>query len=110
MDPFVVIEYRGIKYKTGVIQGGGKKPIWNDRFELEVPNMQERLKISCFDEDIFVHDLVGEASVEVSLLCTIQTTRKWLPLKYEKKKSGMILLETKYSPPLERWPELSHNY
>jgi Ca2+-dependent lipid-binding protein len=104
MDPFVVIEHKGVKYKTCVIQGGGKKPIWNDTFEIPVPNLDDKLKVYCYDEDVFNHDLVGEAMVTISLLCTLQPSRKWLPLKYGKTKSGMILLETKYTPPLDRWP------
>lgn len=34
MDPFVQIEYKGIKNKTKTIDGGGTKPIWNDTFEI----------------------------------------------------------------------------
>jgi Ca2+-dependent lipid-binding protein len=80
MDPFVVIEYHGTKYKTCVIQGGGKKPIWNDLFEIEIFGMGDELKVECFDEDIFTHDLVGFATIEVALLCHVTASRKWLPL------------------------------
>ena len=33
-DPFVVIECAGKTYKTKVIDGGGKNPVWNETFEL----------------------------------------------------------------------------
>lgn len=110
MDPFVIIEYQGTKYKTSVIQGGGKKPVWNDLFEIEVHSMGDELHIECYDEDIFVHDLIGIATLPVSLLCHVQALRKWFPLQYHKKKSGMILLETKYTPPLEQWPESKDSF
>lgn len=83
MDPFVIIDYNGVKYKTCVVQGGGKKPIWNDKFELEVHSMGDVIRVSCFDEDIWYHDLVGEATITVSHLCELQATRKWLPVKYK---------------------------
>lgn len=105
MDPYVTVEYRGNKHKTCVIQGGGKKPIWNDKFELEVMSMGDDIKFSCYDEDLWSQDLIGETSIRIAHLCDIKGTRKWLPLKFDKKKSGMVLLETKYTPPLELWPE-----
>ena len=69
MDPFVTIEYNGVKYKTCVIQNGGKKPIWNDQFELDVISMTDELKFCCLDEDVWSNDVVGEAHINVSYLC-----------------------------------------
>lgn len=45
MDPFVIIEIDGFKHKTHVIQGGGKAPVWNDRFEFDVGDMEQEIKI-----------------------------------------------------------------
>jgi Ca2+-dependent lipid-binding protein len=34
MDPFVVLEYSGKKYRTKVHQGGGKHPKWEEFIEI----------------------------------------------------------------------------
>lgn len=34
MDPFVVIKYGDNNYKTKVIQGGGKNPVWKEQFSI----------------------------------------------------------------------------
>ena len=36
MDPFIIIKYKGKQYKTGVCDGGGQNPIWNDEIEIPV--------------------------------------------------------------------------
>lgn len=105
MDPFVIIEYRGNKYKSRVIDGGGVAPKWNDKFDIEIVSLEDEMKVECFDEDLFANDLIGDTSFKVSMLCSEQHTRKWLPLKFNGTKSGLVLMETIYTPPLESWPE-----
>lgn len=82
MDPFVLIEFGGSKYRTKVVDGGGTAPKWNDKFEFEIKKMEEIIKVSCFDEDIFNNDLIGDVQFAVKHLCTEKETRKWLPLKF----------------------------
>ena len=41
MDPYVVILYKDKKYKTKVIQEGGKKPVWNEQFEIPIVSLQD---------------------------------------------------------------------
>lgn len=72
--------------------------MWNDNFELEITSYEDALKVTCFDEDLFDNDVVGDITMKVGLFCEEQNTRKWLPLKYKDKKSAMILLETKFIP------------
>jgi hypothetical protein len=50
------------------------------------------------DEDVFTNELVGECTITASLLCAETNQRKWLPLKFKGEKSGMILLETMFTP------------
>lgn len=69
-------------------------------------NLSDKMQVKCYDEDWLTDEVVGEAQIEATILCEKISTRKWLPLKYNGKKSAMILLETKYSPPLESWPDV----
>ena len=39
MDPFCRLEHRGKKYKTKVIDEGGKNPKWNETFEVPIVSM-----------------------------------------------------------------------
>ena len=67
MDPYVVIEYNGNTYKTPTIQEAGKHPVWNHSFDI-LMNVNENLKISCFDEDIVKDTLIAEAWINTNEL------------------------------------------
>ncbi len=59
MDPFVTIEYQGMEFKTKTIGNGGKRPQWNETFEIDVFSLSDDIKISIIDENLFKNDLVG---------------------------------------------------
>ncbi|TNV83345.1 hypothetical protein FGO68_gene2056 [Halteria grandinella] len=108
MDPFVQIEYKAIKNRTKTIEGGGTKPIWNDTFEIQIQNLHDDMKLACYDEDLFNNDLIGEAIFHTSLLCSHELTRKWLPIKYHGQKSGLILMESQYTPKYDSEQHVNH--
>jgi Ca2+-dependent lipid-binding protein len=59
MDPYVVIQYKGINHKTKVAKAGGKTPKWTDEFTLKVGNTADEMKISIYDEDMTSDDFVS---------------------------------------------------
>jgi Ca2+-dependent lipid-binding protein len=59
MDPYVVIQYKGINHKTKVAKSGGKTPKWGDEFTLKVGNTSDEMKISVYDEDVTSDDFVS---------------------------------------------------
>lgn len=67
MDPFIQVDYREHKYKTSTIQEGGKCPVWNEVLQIPILGHGDDLKITCFDEDMIVDDLVGSAFFKASL-------------------------------------------
>jgi Ca2+-dependent lipid-binding protein len=70
MDPFLSIVYKDEEFRTKVIKEGGQRPVWNDNFELEVTSHDELMKITCFDEDFFDNDVVGDATMSVGMFCS----------------------------------------
>lgn len=97
MDPFVVITHKGVKYKTKVIAGGGRRPVWNDTFEIPLDSHSDELLITCFDEDILQDDFVGEKIYLASQLCNELSSlqRSTLELEFKGKKAADILIEAK---------------
>ena len=69
MDPYVQVETKGKTFKTQTIQEGGKNPVWNEAFVIPISSMDDELKITCFDEDLLVDDLVGSKVFKASELC-----------------------------------------
>lgn len=65
MDPFVVFKQRQVEgiepftYKTKVKDGAGKKPVWNETFEVPVTNMDLKLEVNVLEEDTMSNDDLG---------------------------------------------------
>lgn len=77
MDPFILITYQGGKYRTKAISEGGFQPVWEETFEFPVDSRKEEwIKFQCYDEDIIVDDLVGEARFKIDQICKMDGTAK----------------------------------
>jgi Ca2+-dependent lipid-binding protein len=69
MDPFVVIEFNGQKYRTKTLDESSKSPVWNETFEIPVYNKDAKITIKCYDEDVTVDDDLGSITLDVGQLC-----------------------------------------
>jgi Ca2+-dependent lipid-binding protein len=49
MDPFCKMFYNGKTFKTAVKDGAGKKPKWNQRFELDILDHNDEIKFEVHD-------------------------------------------------------------
>jgi Ca2+-dependent lipid-binding protein len=73
MDPFVTFEMKqadGMKpfeHKTKVHDGAGKKPVWNETFDVPVTNCHLNLKFTIKDKDVLSSDLIGIGSLTPSI-------------------------------------------
>lgn len=109
MDPFIQVEMNGQVRKTTAIDDGGKRPVWNQSFDFEVKSIEDVLKFTCFDEDVFSNDLVGDCTLPLMEVCGKDlehqsAVRKWITLFFKGKKSAEIQIDVKYIPPSgERW-------
>ena len=66
MDPYCVVKYLKKEYKSKVHNSGGKEPIWDDQFTLEVGKFTTDITFTVFDDDIGSDDLIGEAKLKMS--------------------------------------------
>lgn len=73
MDPFVLVEYNGQKYRTKTIHESNMRPVWNHTFEILVFNKDHKMHVSCQEEDIASNDDLGKADFEVFPFLTQQT-------------------------------------
>lgn len=104
MDPFVEMQYYSdaskdklAKVKTTAIREGGKLPVWNETLTIPVSqkmlddqNLQE-LKVTCYDEDVIVHDKVGTAIFKIAeFLKFSHPTPVKLILKHNKERAAEI--------------------
>ncbi len=69
---------------------------------MEIPIVSlegDRVKITCYDEDVMMDDFVGEEEFSVSELCSMGAGfKKWYTLKFEGKKSAEISLSAMWVP------------
>ena len=56
-DPFAIFELDGQKFQTKTIDGGGKKPVWNEETTFKVANTASQMSVTIYDEDNFSNDL-----------------------------------------------------
>lgn len=42
---------------------GGKTPVWNESFDIDIQTPADTIKFTCMDEDLIQNDLIGESSV-----------------------------------------------
>ena len=56
MDPFVMIQTRMLKYRTTTKDGAGKKPVWNEGFDIDVKYVGDDITIQVMDEDVTEND------------------------------------------------------
>ena len=101
MDPYLVIEYKGGKFKTKTHNNGGKRPHWNQVFKLDVHSLSDDLILKVFDEDLTSDDFVGMGIVKVSSLVINGGVSDWFDITYREKKAGMVHLSTKYHGPVQ---------
>ena len=69
MDPYIIIEYDKVTYRTPTNHKAGKSLSWNYSIELALTSLNKSLKISCFAENIMTDSLVGETTVKIIDLC-----------------------------------------
>ena len=95
MDPFIVVEYRKIKYRTKTARNAGASPNWNETVEIPMSEwlLEDELFISCFDEDLMLDDIIANAYFKISYLLG---KNGWVSLNFEGKKAADLHIETKF--------------
>jgi hypothetical protein len=59
MDPYAYIEYRGKRYKTTILDEGGKNPEWHQDLTVPVVSFSDIVILGCNEQDLLIDDEVG---------------------------------------------------
>ena len=99
MDPYIVLDYRGLQEKTPVSEEGGTNPVWNKSFVFNVFTLEEIIHLNCFSKSFILDDFIGLAQLQVSQFSKAyeESTFK-IPIKRKQKDSGLIVIKAKYQP------------
>ena len=64
MDPYIILEHNGVKYRTVTKKDAGKNPQWTSEeasYELKITSSEDTITFSAFDEDFFYDDFIGSS-------------------------------------------------
>lgn len=92
------IVYQGTKYKTRVHENGGKTPVWNQAFDINIGSISDDIHFEVKDNDTVGATIIGAATIKASALCYNNGVRDWFTIEYKGRSCGQILLETKLTP------------
>ena len=97
MDPYVKFSQKqidGIKsfeYKTKVIQGGGKTPVWNETFDIPVTNCHLAIKFTIMEEDVVSDDKIGVGEFTARLFTRPQVPTSFPAIRKGSKSADLFL-------------------
>lgn len=89
MDPFVVIKYGDKNYKTKVVEGGGKAPVWREQFNLGAI-YNDRIFVESWEEDVDGCEFIGVSTVDVG---KIGKGELEIEIMKQKNKQGVVKIE-----------------
>ena len=91
MDPYVKMAYREQEWKSKVVDGGGKHPVWKDQFwDVDVKYLGDDITFKFYDEDIGKDDHIADGMTKTSALCTNGGIDEWFSLTYKGKDAGKV--------------------
>lgn len=97
MSPYCTFVFNGKKLKTKTHNYGGKKPVWGDKFQLEVESHTEELFMRVWDQDLTTSDAVGFCKIKLSSLMINNGVDDWFTITYDNKPSGEIHLTSEFA-------------
>ena len=99
MDPFCVIKYRDQEHKTTVKDSAGKTPEWNETFALDIFDIKnDSLNLTVLEKDNFSNDTVGDVTIQMKSLCSLENGAESFEIKYKNKSAGKVYLKYDYTP------------
>lgn len=98
MSPYCTITFKKHKFKTKVHHDGGKKPSWNNEFQLEVEGPTDEMVLRVWDQDMTSSDAVGFTKIKMSSLMINCGIEDWFTIMFDNKPAGEILLATTFAP------------
>lgn len=93
-DAYAIVRLGHEVQRTPTDKRAGQVPNWNHEVRFQVPSENENiLKVSVFNEDSKVPDLIGDCAIDLSDLYKKHEYDNWFDLKYKDKPAGEIYAE-----------------
>ena len=64
MDPFVKLTSEHLKLQTKVHENGGKKPVWDQPFNIDPDYLGDEVKFWVLDQDLASQDIIGHCTIK----------------------------------------------
>lgn len=110
MDPYAVLKYGELTYKSHVHENAGKHPKWQDCvYEFPIKQLESEVTLNVFDKDLLKDDLVGGTTILVENLTFKGGVDQWFDIYFKEKPAGKIRLKSSWVPaPKEESKEAKH--
>lgn len=93
-DAYAIVRLGHEVQRTPTDKRAGQVPSWNHEIRFKVPDASENmLKISIFNEDSKIPDLIGDCTIDLTDLYKRHEYDNWFDLKYKDKPAGEIYAE-----------------
>lgn len=84
MDPYAVLKYENLCFKSHVHKDGGKKPKWQDFVhEFPINVWESEIHLDIMDKDVIVDDLIGKTSLLVENLIVKGGVNNWFDIYFK---------------------------
>lgn len=96
MDPYIKWSYCGKEYKTTVKKKGGKKPVWDETFNIPVydKRINDKVVFVFWDSELIKDDYIGDAGIYISRL--IKAGDGSFPIQYKKDVAGTMTFASQF--------------
>ena len=98
MDPYLKLVNREEEFETKPHTDGGKHPVWNEKFSLDVKYIGDELCVACFDKNIGSDEPIGHANIKLSALCMNQGFDEWWTIAHKGESAGKVHLKGDWFP------------
>jgi len=76
---------------------GGKTPVWNQSFQIVIKGKTEGINIAVLDEDIIFDDVLGETTIPIASLYSLNNQKKNIVEVFsDGHSSGEVLIKTSF--------------
>ena len=97
MDPYVIIKVDGKELRTKTIDDGGKTPVWNQDFDINLPDKKRDVIFQVYDAGALTDTIIGEVTMPLESVLTQKREPKELEIKHAGKSAGKVIIMSSVS-------------
>jgi hypothetical protein len=98
MDPYVIVNFNGTKYRTKTKRSAGRFPQWTAeeaQFDIKIPTALDTITLTCYDEDVIYDDYLGETTLKMKQIRDFKGLQEWIDIFIKDKKAGKLKIIAK---------------